>query len=58
MGGTDLGAHMTELYKLGVTIEVDVRLVSIVKSGNKLLAWTSRNLHAAMLDAVRIAHPL
>jgi len=49
---------MTELYKLGVTIEVDVRLVSIVKSGNKLLAWTSRNLHAAMLDAVRIAHPL
>ena len=121
----------TELYKLGVTIEVDIRLVSIVKSGNKLLAtlantytgrqtelrvdqvigengtlpndevdfalkekskncgevdlrrlielepqiavnnpdgafqlfrigdaWTSRNLHAAMLDAARIAHPL
>ena len=131
LGGTNLGAHMTELYKLGVTIEVDVRLVSIVKSGNKLLAtlantytgrqaeltvdqvigengalpndevyfalkekskncgevdlrrlielepqvavnnpdgafqlfrigdaWTSRNLHAAMLDAARIAHPL
>jgi hypothetical protein len=122
---------MTELYKLGVTVEVDVRLVSVVKSGNKLLAtlantytgreteltvdqvigengtlpndlvyfdlkeksknrgevdlrrlielepqvaennpggafqlfrigdaWTSRNLHAAMLDAARIAHPL
>ncbi len=131
LGGTNLGAHMTELYKLGVTVEVDVRLVSVVKSGNKLLAtlantytgreteltvdqvigengtlpndevyfdlkeksknrgevdlrrlielepqvaennpggafqlfrigdaWTSRNLHAAMLDAARIAHPL
>ena len=28
---------MTELYKLSVTKEVDIRLVSIVKSGNKLL---------------------
>ena len=131
LGGTNLGAHMSELYRLGVTIEVDTRLVSIVEAGDKLLAtlantysgreakltvdqvigengtlpndevyfalkekssnrgevdlrrlielqpqvavnnreggfqlfrigdaWTSRNLHAAMLDAARIAHPL
>jgi 2,4-dienoyl-CoA reductase-like NADH-dependent reductase (Old Yellow Enzyme family)/pyruvate/2-oxoglutarate dehydrogenase complex dihydrolipoamide dehydrogenase (E3) component len=131
LGGTNLGAHMSELYKLGVAIETDTRLVSIAKSGNKLVAtiantysghenkltvdqvigengtlpndevyfglkpksrnlgevdlralialkpqnivnnvegtfslyrvgdaWASRNLHAAMLDAARVAHTL
>ena len=47
LGGTNLGAHMTELYKLGVTIEVDIRLVSIVKSGNKLLGDLGEYLYRA-----------
>ena len=131
IGGTNLGAHMTELYKYDVRIETDTRLVSIARRDNRLVAtlentyskvprelvvdqvigdngtlpnddlyfalkphsrnlgevdlralaearaqdvvnnpegsfslykigdaWSSRNLHAAMLDAARICHPL
>jgi 2,4-dienoyl-CoA reductase-like NADH-dependent reductase (Old Yellow Enzyme family)/thioredoxin reductase len=131
IGGTNLGAHMSELYKHDVVIETDTRLASLRREGNKLLAsvqntysdkirelafdqvigdngtlpnddvyfalkplsrnlgevdlraladarpqaivhnpqgafdlykvgdaWACRNLHAAMLDAARISHPL
>ncbi|ATN35983.1 N-methylproline demethylase [Rhizobium sp. ACO-34A] len=131
IGGTNLGAHMTELYKNDVRIDTDTRLASIRRKDNKLLAvientysgktedvlvdqvvgdngtlandelyfelkplssnlgevdlraladarpqtivnnpeggftlykvgdaWSCRNLHAAMLDAARICHPL
>lgn len=131
IGGTNLGAHMSELYKHDVRIETDTRLASLRREGNKLLAaaqntysdkirelevdqvigdngtspnddiytalkplsrnlgevdlraladarpqmivnnpdgkfalykigdaWVCRNLHAAMLDAARISHPL
>ncbi|MGF7159577.1 2,4-dienoyl-CoA reductase-like NADH-dependent reductase (Old Yellow Enzyme family) [Rhodoligotrophos appendicifer] len=131
LGGTNLGAHLTELYKKNVHIITDTRLTRISRSGNRLLAvltntysghetplmvdqvigengtlpndelyftlkplsgnlgevdlgalaaarpqdirnneagrfslfrvgdaWASRNLHASMLDAARIAHPL
>ncbi|WP_137931778.1 oxidoreductase [Mesorhizobium comanense] len=131
IGGTNLGAHMSELYKHDVRIETDTRLASLRREGNKLLAsvqntysdkirelafdqvigdngtlpnddvyfalkplsrnlgevdlraladarpqaiihnpqgafdlykvgdaWACRNLHAAMLDAARISHPL
>lgn len=131
IGGTNLGAHMTELYKHDVAIETDTRLVALRRAGNGLIAtlentysekrreiavdlvigdngtlpnddvytalkplsrnlgevdlraladareqtlvsnsegrfvlykvgdaWSSRNLHAAMLDAARLTHPL
>ncbi|QKC92119.1 FAD-dependent oxidoreductase [Mesorhizobium sp. NZP2234] len=131
IGGTNLGAHMSELYKRDVRIETDTRLLSLRRQGNKVIAvtqntysdktreleldhvigdngtlpnddvyttlkplsrnlgevdlraladarpqtiltnpdgqfslykvgdaWACRNLHAAMLDAARISHPL
>lgn len=131
IGGTNLGAHMTELYKHDVRIETDTRVASLSRVGNKLKAtlentysekqveilfdqvvgdngtlpnddlyqalkplssnlgeidlralaaataqtivsnpegkfalykvgdaWSCRNLHAAMLDAARLTHPL
>lgn len=39
LGGTNLGAHMSELYKLGVEIHTDMRVVSVAKEGNRLKAW-------------------
>lgn len=131
LGGTNLGAHMTELYKNGVDIILDTRVTAIVKAGNGMIAtltntytgasttrevdqvigengtlpndeiyfelkpqsrnhgeidlrkfvalesheiinnpegafqlyrvgdaWTCRNVHAAMLDAARVAHTI
>ncbi|MCC6467860.1 MAG: FAD-dependent oxidoreductase [Alphaproteobacteria bacterium] len=131
LGGTNLGAHMTELYKRDVEIVTDTRVVALRRSGNVIEAvmentyngrrttalfdqvigengtlpndqlyldlkpgssnlgeidlrnlvelkpqtvnsnpagrfrlyrvgdaWASRNLHAAMLDAARVAHVL
>jgi NADPH-dependent 2,4-dienoyl-CoA reductase/sulfur reductase-like enzyme len=131
LGGTNLGAHMTELYNKGVRITVDTRVVEVRRAGGRLEAvlentysgqqevvqveqvigengtvpsdelyvdlkprsvnqgeldlqafvelrpqtieshpagrfrlhrigdaWASRNLHAAMLDAARVAHVL
>ncbi len=131
LGGTNLGAHMTELYKKDVQVTVDTRVVEVRRAGSQFEAvlentysgkqkvvqveqvvgengtvpsdelyfdlkprsvnlgeldlralvdmrpqtiasnpagrfrlyrigdaWASRNLHAAMLDAARIAHVL
>jgi len=38
IGGTNLGAHMTELYKKGVRINTDTRLVKIARKENGLIA--------------------
>ena len=38
MSDTNYGAHMTELYKAGVVITPDMRLIAIAQSGNRLLA--------------------
>jgi hypothetical protein len=38
LGGTNLGAHMTELYKHGVAIRPDTRLLAARRSGNRLIA--------------------
>jgi 2,4-dienoyl-CoA reductase-like NADH-dependent reductase (Old Yellow Enzyme family) len=35
---TNLGAHLTELHKAGVTISADTRLVSVSRAGNRLKA--------------------
>ena len=51
LGGTSLGAHMNELYKYGVTILPDTRLVSVRRSGNRLVAVLS---NAYRDDAVEI----
>lgn len=37
IGGTNLGAHMSELYKHDVRIETDTRAVSVGRQGNRLL---------------------
>lgn len=131
IGGTNLGAHMTELYARDVAIQTDTRVVALTRAGNKISAvlentysekqqvllfdqvigdngtlpndelyhalkplssnlgevdlramaearpqtirtnpegrftvwkigdaWSSRNLHAATLDAARLTHPL
>ena len=38
MSDTNYGAHMTELYKAGVTISPDMRLVRLSRTGNRLAA--------------------
>lgn len=38
LGGTTLGAHMTELYTHGVTMSPDVRLTALARNGNRLTA--------------------
>jgi 2,4-dienoyl-CoA reductase-like NADH-dependent reductase (Old Yellow Enzyme family)/NADPH-dependent 2,4-dienoyl-CoA reductase/sulfur reductase-like enzyme len=38
MAETNYGAHMTELYKAGVSITPDARLVRVSRKGNRLIA--------------------
>ncbi len=38
MGDTNLGAHMSELYKAGTVVTPDTRLVDLARSGNRLTA--------------------
>ncbi|MEZ5775911.1 MAG: FAD-dependent oxidoreductase [Hyphomicrobiaceae bacterium] len=38
LGGTNLGAHMNELYRLGVTIRPDTRLCEVTRRDNRLVA--------------------
>ena len=38
LGGTNVGAHMTEIYKNGVEVTIDTRLASVAMSGNRLEA--------------------
>ncbi|HYC14450.1 MAG TPA: FAD-dependent oxidoreductase [Stellaceae bacterium] len=41
LGGTNLGAHMNELYKYGITIKPDTRLVGLKRRDNGLVAVLS-----------------
>ena len=45
MSDTNYGAHMAELYKAGVAITPDMRLVRVARSGNRLAAEL-RNTYA------------
>ncbi|MEM7426981.1 MAG: FAD-dependent oxidoreductase [Pseudomonadota bacterium] len=38
LGGTNVGAHMSELYGLGVTVSADSRITRLERSGNRLKA--------------------
>jgi len=53
LGGTNLGAHMNELYKYGVRIRPDTRLVSVRPSGNRLTAVLS-NAYRADADEIEV----
>jgi 2,4-dienoyl-CoA reductase-like NADH-dependent reductase (Old Yellow Enzyme family) len=41
LGGTNLGAHMNELYKHGVSIRPDTRLIAVKRAANRLVATLS-----------------
>jgi len=41
LGGTNLGAHMNELYRHGVTVRPDTRLLAVRRASNRLVAVLS-----------------
>ena len=41
LGGTNLGAHMNELYRYGVTIQPDTRLLGARRAANRVVAVLS-----------------
>ena len=45
LGGTNVGAHMNELYRHGVSIRTDSRLVEVKRAGNKQIAVV-RNVYS------------
>ena len=47
LGGTNLGAHMNELYKHGVSIRPDSRLVRVSRAGNLLEAVVENSYSGA-----------
>lgn len=52
LGGTNLGAHMSELYKLGVTVRPDSRLTAVARAGNKLAATVANTYSGAIEEIV------
>jgi pyruvate/2-oxoglutarate dehydrogenase complex dihydrolipoamide dehydrogenase (E3) component len=50
MAETNYGAHMTELYKAGVTITPDVRLQRVSRRGNRLLAELANTYSGATIS--------
>lgn len=53
LGGTSLGAYMTEIYKHGIAISPDTRLASIRKSGNRLVA-TVENVFSDQIREIEV----
>jgi 2,4-dienoyl-CoA reductase-like NADH-dependent reductase (Old Yellow Enzyme family)/thioredoxin reductase len=53
IGGTNLGAHMTELYKNGVKIETDTRLLAVSKNGSRFTA-TYENTYSKQTETVEV----
>ena len=53
LGGTNLGAHMNELYRYGVRIRPDCRVVSVTASGNRLVA-TVENIYNNVSEEIEI----
>jgi len=52
MSDTNLGAHMSELYKAGTTITPDTRLVAVARDGNKLRAVLENGYSGARSERV------
>ena len=55
LGGTNLGAHMSELYRHGVRIRPDARLLSIARSANRLAARVA-NTYSNEIDEIVVDH--
>ena len=53
LGGTNIGAHMTELYAKGVRITTDCRLVEVAPAGNALDA-TIENAYSGEREEIRV----
>ncbi len=53
LGGTNLGAHMNELYRHDVRIRPDCRVVSVTASGNRLMA-TVENIYNNASEEIEI----
>ncbi|MBT6119149.1 MAG: N-methylproline demethylase, partial [Rhodospirillaceae bacterium] len=53
LGGTNLGAHMDELYKRGIEIRPDMRLTALSRVGNRLLARIE-NIYNEAWDEIEI----
>ena len=50
LGGTNLGAHMNELYRHGVKIRPDSRLVGVKRTGNRLTASVQNIYNDGLTD--------
>ncbi len=53
LGGTNLGAHMNELYRHDVKIRPDCRVVSVTATGNRLTA-TVENIYNSVTEEIEI----
>jgi 2,4-dienoyl-CoA reductase-like NADH-dependent reductase (Old Yellow Enzyme family)/thioredoxin reductase len=53
LGDTNIGAHMSELYGHGVTIQPDTRLTAVERDGNGLLAALT-NLYSEQSQRMRV----
>jgi len=53
LGGTNIGAHMNELYRFGVRIRPDCRLITVERSGNRMAA-TVKNIYSNVVDIVEV----
>lgn len=53
LGGTNLGAHMDEMYKRGIEIRPDMRLTALSRAGNRLLARIE-NIYSEAWEEIEI----
>ena len=53
LGGTNLGAHMNEIYRYGVKVRPDSRLVAVKRSGNRLLA-SVKNIYSDNVEELEV----
>jgi 2,4-dienoyl-CoA reductase-like NADH-dependent reductase (Old Yellow Enzyme family)/thioredoxin reductase len=52
MSDTNLGAHMSELYKAGTVITPDTRLVQVARDGNKLRTMLENTYSGARIERI------
>ncbi len=52
VGVVNLGAHMGEIYRLGVTLTVDRQMTAVRASGNKLVAVLENTYHEVIEERV------
>ena len=53
LGGTNLGAHMNEIYRHGVKIRPDSRLTSVKRVGNRMTARV-KNIYNGVVDEIEV----